>query len=94
MYFTKFVLSPRALLLSLALVSAGCAAETSRGVDSSAVARPAGIVDSAAGTTMPAVADTIRSPAAAAASGPHAAMLAEWRNPASSPVIACVEKVT
>ncbi|HEU5174873.1 MAG TPA: putative glycoside hydrolase [Gemmatimonadaceae bacterium] len=74
----------RAVALGFVALTAACAAESSRGVDSAGVARPAGIVDSAAGTTIPAAADTLRAPAA---SGPHAARLAELRNPASSPVL-------
>ncbi|MBA3891770.1 MAG: GTP-binding protein [Gemmatimonadaceae bacterium] len=83
------------LFLSLAcLLLAACGADTARDQDSLAVAAPGGtqpIVDSAGGS-LPAVGDTTRAPASAVASargdtGPHAARLAEWRNPASSPVI-------
>ena len=73
-------------LCFLAPLLAACAADTARDADSAAVALPTGQVLDSAGGSLPAAADTIAN-RPGAPSGPHAATLAQWRNPASSPVI-------
>lgn len=72
-------------IVCLLALSAGCAADTDQSPDSAATATPGGgqVVESAGGS-LPGTRDTAQ---ATGAAGPYAAQLAQWRNPASSPVI-------
>lgn len=73
------------MMLVLVGVTA-CAADSTPNPDSGAVDMAARTTTTSDGGTAPPPADTLR-PRTPGTTGPHAATLAEWRNPANSPVI-------